>query len=566
MRPLSIIVSSTPSRVWFTRLLLVVILAAGLVFAAFPFGFARAATITVTTTTDEINTDGDCSLREALLAANTNQPVDACPAGTGFDTLVLPAGTYILSLPGDDSSGLVGDLDIVESVTIEGDGPLTTIIDANGIDRVLEIFSNTQVLLSRLALTGGDSGNVAGGAIRLFGQLTMDRVRISNTLNGDAIYALSNSTLTLDRARIESNLDGGLFIQASVTATIRNSTISNNSDENSGSGISNSGNLLISNSTISGNSANGDGGGIHSNGTVELSSVTITNNSAGGSGTFGNGGGIASVGGTVTFRNTIIAGNSDLSGGNNPDCSGTLTSARYNLIENTAGCAIGGNTTGNLTGVSANLGVLSQNGGGTQTHALLLGSPAINAGNPAGCLDENGDLLGTDQRNFVRNGICDIGAFERNSAGTPTPTNTPLVSLTPTPTVTVPSPTITRTPTFTMTPTRTASPTSTPTRTPTASSSATSTATATRTSTASSTATATRTPTITSTFTSGPSPTNTSTRTPTLTPTVTSTITPGPSPTNSATATNTPTSTAIIEPQETPFLPTYWHYLPFLSK
>lgn len=472
----------------------------GGVFLAFPNLRAQAATISVNTTTDEINTDGDCSLREALLSANTNQPVDAYPAGTGFDIIQLPAGTFILSIAGDDSGGLAGDLDILESVTMQGAGPLNTIIDANGIDRVMEIFTNAQVHITRLTLTNGDPGRTSGDGIRLLGIVSTDRVRIENSISGYAIYAINGSSLTLDRTRINLNPSGGLFIQGNVTATIHNSTISNNSTAVSGGGISNSGTLSIANSTLSGNFTDGDGGGIISNGTVELSSVTITNNSAGGSDSFGNGGGVSNVGGAITLRSTIIAGNIDLSGGNNPDCFGTLTSARYNLIENTTGCTITGNTTGNQTGASAVLGPLNENGGATQTHALLAGIPAINAGNPAGCRDENGSALNTDQRNFVRNGTCDIGSFERNSAGTPTPTITPLVSLTPTSTVTLPSPTTTRTPTHTSTPTRTNTPTktatSTATRTPTVTATPTRTQTPTNTPTRTSTPTATRTPTL----------------------------------------------------------------------
>lgn len=567
------------ARTRIVHLLWIVVL--GLVVAglAFPNLRARAATIGVNTTADEFNVDGDCSLREALRAANINQAVDACPAGTGFDIIEIPAGIYNLSISGDEASGLAGDLDILESVTIEGAGPVNTIIDANGIDRVFEIFSGNQVQLSQLTLRDGDAGGSSGGGVRLLGTLSTDRVRIENSVNGRAIYALNGSALTLDRTQIHGNPSGGLHIQPNVTATIRNSTISNNSVTSSGGGISNSGTLSIANSTLSGNYTDGEGGGITSNGSVHLSSVTITNNSAGGSGTFGNGGGVSNVGGTITLRNTIIAGNTDLSGGSVPDCFGALDSAGYNLIENTFGCTVSGDTTGNLTGVSPLLGPLNANGGGTRTHALQAGSPAINAGNPASCRDENGAVLSTDQRNFVRNGTCDIGSFERNSAGTPTPTNTPLVSQTPTATVTVPPPTATHTPTRTSTPTSTTA--STATNTPTATATNTYTPTPTRTPTRTSTPTATHTPTVTQTSTPGPSPTHTQTPTETHTPTVTATITPGPSPTDTlaptSTATGTitpdptatpavsPTPTIVIDPQETP-VPSFWHYLPFLMK
>src|ERR671921_618797 len=75
---------------------------AALVFSLALAPPAHAATISVTTTTDELNADGDCSLREAVRAANLDASVDACVAGTGADMITLPAGTYLLSVAGRD--------------------------------------------------------------------------------------------------------------------------------------------------------------------------------------------------------------------------------------------------------------------------------------------------------------------------------------------------------------------------------------------------------------------------------------------------------------------------------
>lgn len=111
--------------------------------------------------------------------------------------------------------------------------------------------------------------------------------------------------------------------------------------------------------------------------------------------------------------NSIISGNIDNSpDASHPDCSGTLLSQGYNLIGDTSGCFIGGDISGNLTGVDPLLGPLQDNGGPTFTHALLPGSPAINAGNPAGCTDHLGNSLLTDQRGMPRVGRCDMGAYE----------------------------------------------------------------------------------------------------------------------------------------------------------
>ncbi len=527
MKPSYPISTHAPSGAQILRLLMAGTMLAGIALATLPGIVAQAADITVTTFEDEINADGDCSLREAVLAANLNQAVDNCPAGTGYDNIHLPAGTFTFSLAGNEASGLAGDLDILESLSIEGSGAGMTTIDANGLDRVLEILNNSQVHISRLSLTGGDPGISSGGGIRLIGSLTLDRARIWNNLNGRGIYALNGSTLTVDRSRIESNQGGGLFLQVNVTTTIRSSTLSNNTDTSSGGAISNSGILNITNSTLSGNTAVGDGGGIHSNGTVTLNSVTITNNTAGLSGTYGNGGGISNQG-TVTLRNTIIAGNFDGSASAVPDCNGALTSDGYNLLGDTTGCTLSGDLTGNLTGVNPLLDILQDNGGATYTHALLMGSPAINAGNSAGCSDENGAALTIDQRGFVRLNRCDMGAYEYNSPGFPPPTQTPLVSLTPTASITVPAPTATLTPTRTPIPTATRTPTST----------------------VSPTATASQTPSQTPSHT----PPNTATSTATVS------HTPGPSPTHDPASTATATQLPPVN------LPGYHIHLPMVVK
>src|SRR5215217_6205904 len=74
---------------------------------------ARAAVITVTTTADELDGDGACALREAIRAANLDQAIDACPAGSGADTIEIPAGKYVLAIAGaEENGGLTGDFDI----------------------------------------------------------------------------------------------------------------------------------------------------------------------------------------------------------------------------------------------------------------------------------------------------------------------------------------------------------------------------------------------------------------------------------------------------------------------
>ncbi len=148
---------------------------------------------------------------------------------------------------------------------------------------------------------------------------------------------------------------------------------------------------------------------------MTLSNSTITANTAG-----GRGGGIRNLG-AANFQNTIIARNEADTG---PDCSssasrgGTLTSLGYNLVGAGTGCpssAMGDHQTVDPADVfTPVLGPLQDNGGPTDTHALLAGSPAIDAGNPAGCTDDTGATLTTDQRGVIRpqGTDCDIGSFE----------------------------------------------------------------------------------------------------------------------------------------------------------
>ncbi len=185
---------------------------------------------------------------------------------------------------------------------------------------------------------------------------------------------------------------------------------------------------------------------------MDLHNVSIVNNSADALNNGSNAGGIAiQSGSTVTMQNSVLANNSDLgTSGDTPDCFGSIVSAGYNHIESVAGCTITGDSTGNVTGSDPALGGLLNNGGNTLTRLPNAGSPLINSGNPAGCLDPQGATLIRDQRGFIRpaGGRCDKGAVESGSVPIPTPTATatPTRTLTPTPT---------RTPTLTPTPTST---------------------------------------------------------------------------------------------------------------
>ena len=164
--------------------------------------------------------------------------------------------------------------------------------------------------------------------------------------------------------------------------------------------------------------SSGEGAAIYNYG-----NVAIINNSTLSGNTATYAGGIYNASGSLKLQNSIVASNGL------PNCSGTVTSDGYNLSgDNT--CNLTGS--GDLTNANPLLGPLQNNGGTTQTMALLAGSPAVDAGNPSGCTDGQDNLLTTDQRGMPRPDPedkrgCDMGAYESQSNETPTqtPTATP---------------------------------------------------------------------------------------------------------------------------------------------
>jgi hypothetical protein len=181
---------------------------------------------------------------------------------------------------------------------------------------------------------------------------------------------------------------------------VMQTAVYNNSATGSGGGIAHnvpagSNSFIIINSTISGNSTQGAGGGVRNAGvaSTSLNFVTVRNNQA----VVVNGQSISVFAGTLTAKNSLIATNQL-----KPNCSGTITSQGYN-IANDGSCGL--NSTADLPNTTPLLGPLQNNGGSTLTHALLVGSPAIDSG--SGCPT-------VDQRGVARpfGETCDRGAYE----------------------------------------------------------------------------------------------------------------------------------------------------------
>ncbi len=355
-------------------------------------GAASGAVIEPNITTDELDSptpNSTCSLREAVESASSGTAVGGCPAGdSGSDTIRLqPMDTYTLSLPGIDDNNAGGDLDLYSDISIEVAGGGGTTIQGSPPDGwLIHAFSPTPqtiaVSLSGLSLVPG-----GGSRAMLVGTL-MDT---STT----PVVSIGNTTIS----GITAGKGAGIF-QASGTINLTNSTISGN--ETTG--------------------VDGDGGAIFAEGgELNISNATIVDNHAGGGG--GDGGGIANAGGGIRIKNSIIAMNTDDGPFFAPDCYGGFFSDGYNLVGDATECLFVPALGDFMPLGPLNLGTLADNGGPNRTHALLPGSPAIDAGNPAAPGSGGGACVLEDQRHLIRgavSGRCDVGAYERGAQPPPT--------------------------------------------------------------------------------------------------------------------------------------------------
>ena len=328
--------------------------------------------------------DGNCSLLEAVQAANTDSPVDACFAGSdsATDTIVFDVtGTILLEAAIDPI-----DTDLV----IDGSGQGITISGQNSTS-IMSVDVGGSVDLLDLTIADGigqacpDSS--ACGAVLNEGSLNVAWVTFSGNNSG---FGGNGAAITNDQG---GQLD------------VSYSTFVNNTASNFGGAIWNrNGDADVVNSTFVGNFA-AFGGAIHNN--VAPATTVITNS------TFSDNTAEIAVfqnanpdPGSALLRNTIIESASGF------DCAGTITANGFN-IDSDGSCDSA--TTSSLL----NLQPLADNGGPTQTVALGAGSAAYDAADLGVCLAS--PVFGVDQRVQVRpqGAGCDSGAYESN--GTPAP-------------------------------------------------------------------------------------------------------------------------------------------------
>jgi hypothetical protein len=334
-----------------------------------------------------------------------------------FGTLIITGSSFSGNSGDTGAVSDVGGMTVTASIFNGNSG-----VVGGGISNGAYLLSATLTIIGCTFSDNSADPDGAGGGICNQAMLTI----IGSTFSGNSADfngfggAIDNEgTLTVTASTISGNSGswgGGIANGGLGQLTVLDSTLSGNSvnSEYDGGGIFNQGTLTINGSTFNDNSAR-NGGGIFTEGPLKVVGSTLSGNSAKGAG-----GGIYSLiingqSAPLRMQNTLLAGNKAVIGGG-PDVDGPLTSLGHNLIGDGSGGS--GYAATDLAGTSANpidakLGPLQDNGGPTQTMALLPGSPAINAGGPS---ESEWDQRGPGYPRTV-NGMTDIGAYEVQPSG-----------------------------------------------------------------------------------------------------------------------------------------------------
>lgn len=378
-------------------------------------GSVPAATFDVDDTGDAVDAapgDGVCA--SAGGACTLRAAVQETNALAGQDRILVPAGTYLLTIGGSfEDAAATGDLDVSDDLRVVGAGEDETIVDGNDLDRVLEVQGRVRVVLSRLAVRNGKTSDAqVGGGINAGSgsRLTLKRVAIdgNEAFGGGGVVARRLKVVASTFRDNVAAIAGGLAVLG--RSTIRASTF----DGNVATGVATvtghdiaaqgPGTVTIVNSTITSQiqtyaMCNPPPQVTCSEGAdVVLANVTVN--------------AVSSVviappflhpdPGSFTLRNTIVE-----------QCGADLVSQGYNFVA-PEGCTILGDLTGVVVGDDPLLGSLLDNGGPTLTRLPVAVSAAVDGGNPAtpgsgGFACEPFDQRGVPR--FLGLG-CDMGAVE----------------------------------------------------------------------------------------------------------------------------------------------------------
>ena len=426
----------------------------------------QSTTFIVDTLDDELNSDGDCSLREAIASANENTSVDLCPAGDSVLTDTI-------------SFNVAGTITLTERLSVTAGGPL--IIDGGGVItlsggrkvRVFYVANEAQLTFRLLTVADGypeepmevglDGSGIenygslqiinstikknyafhsSGGGIANFGWLEIVDSTISDNFvypgSGSGIYNVGG--LSIANTILIDNLvgggtgggiknDGSLFITNSIFAK-------NIADDLRGAGIANYGVISITSSTFSNNQANLSGGGIENEGSAQVINSHFIGNQA------SDGGGINNTGRLTITNSTFNANNATKGGGilmdiTDSDTSVDISNSTYylNYAEMGGAIYVDGNSAQDrmfianstfVSNIADSGGALNRAGGVVEIfNSLLTDSPFdencsgwildeghnVDSGDSCGFDPSNGSMINTDPQ---------VGPLQNNGGDTPT--------------------------------------------------------------------------------------------------------------------------------------------------
>jgi len=395
---------------------------------------APAAEFTIDSTLDAVDAtpgDGICATAAQTPACSLRAAIQEANALEGTDRIVVPAGTYALTLAGaDEDLSASGDLDVSSELLLAGSDPATTLIESDGSDRLLDVLDGGIASVTGLTLRGGGNVN-SGGGVRNSGVLAMQACVVDGNGGSDRVVLLgggiaNSGVLTLSACVLSNNtvgsnatpgsLGGGLY--NGLTVFINASRLSANralGNGNSGGGIYTTAPAItqLSTSSIEDNSA-GNGGGIAmAGGTLYINSSAVVANLANGSGAqAGRGGGLRVNGGNAWLVNTTLSGNAAngdggglqvASGGadlRNVTVTGNSADQDANASGNGGGLAIAGTAT-----AAARNSIIAGNldAGGGSSHPDCSGTLAssgylwlLDAVNGCALQSAAGDVIGVD--------------------------------------------------------------------------------------------------------------------------------------------------------------------------